>query len=214
MKNGAVDYLKKPFENEELLEIIRNNIDLKIKESIPNKLGEKIKAIRKEKTIKIKQLSARSGLTDSSISMIENKKISPSITTINKVAMALDVNPIEFFEIEKHKKCIITRKGERKQFQFGSSDNLLEYLNKNGISTDNEIFISFLGPSQKSFNDPLTHKGHKFGYVLTGSIELELGNEKVQLNEGDSIFFDAITPHLWKSIKNQESRTLWVITRE
>jgi DNA-binding NtrC family response regulator len=104
MKSGAIDYLRKPFKNEELLGIIKDNVNLEVKNNILTKLGEKIKAIRKGKGIKIKQLSTRSGLTESSISMIENGKISPSITTINKIAMALSVHPIEFFEIEKHKK--------------------------------------------------------------------------------------------------------------
>ncbi len=214
MKNGAIDYLRKPFKNEELLEIIRNNINLEVKNNILNKLGEKIKSIRKGKGIKIKQLSARSSLTESSISMIENAKISPSITTINKIAMALSVHPIEFFEIEKHKRWTLTRKGEREKLQFGSPDNALEYLIKDGRRSKNEIFVSHLGPNQKSFDEYITHDGHRFGFVLSGSVEVELGNEKVQLREGDTIFFEAVIPHLWKSAENRESQTLWVVTRE
>jgi len=212
MKDGAVDYLKKPFKNEELLNIIQNNIDLELKDNILIELGKKIKAIRKEKGIKIKQLSARSGLTDSTISMVENGKISPSITTTYKIAMALGVHPVEFFEIEKHKKWIVSRKQERERLQFHDSDKALEYLIKAGKNSQNEIFISYLGPAQKSFDKPITHTGHKLGYVLTGSIDLELGEEKVRLNEGDSIFFEAIIPHLWKSVENRESGTLWVVT--
>ena len=212
MKDGAVDYLKKPFKNEELLNIIQNNIDLELNDNILIELGKKIKAVRKEKGIKIKQLSARSGLTDSTISMVENGKISPSITTTYKIAMALGVHPVEFFEIEKHKKWIVSRKQEREKIQFHDSDKTLEYLIKAGRNSQNEIFISYLGPAQKSFDEPITHTGHKLGYVLTGSIELELGEEKVRLNEGDSIFFEAIIPHLWKSVENRESGILWVVT--
>ncbi len=212
MKDGAVDYLKKPFKNEELLNIIQNNIDLELNNNILIELGKKIKAVRKEKGIKIKQLSARSGLTDSTISMVENAKISPSITTTYKIAMALGVHPVEFFEIEKHKKWTVSRKQERERLQFHDSDKALEYLIKAGRNSQNEIFISYLGPAQKSFDEPITHTGHKLGYVLTGSIELELGEEKVRLNEGDSIFFEAIIPHLWKSVENRESGILWVVT--
>jgi DNA-binding response OmpR family regulator/mannose-6-phosphate isomerase-like protein (cupin superfamily) len=214
MKNGAIDYLKKPFKNEELLDIIRNNVNLEVKNNILSKLGEKIKSIRKGKGIKIKQLSTRSGLTESSISMIENGKISPSITTINKIAMALSVHPIEFFEIEKHKKWVVTRNGEREKLLFDNADNKLEFLVKDKKDYRNEVFISYLGPNQKSFDEYITHEGYKFGYVLAGSVEVELGNEKVRVNEGDTIFFEAIIPHLWKSADNNESSTLWVVTRE
>ena len=214
IKGGAVDYLKKPFENEELFEVIKNNIDMELRENIPAKIGNRIKAIRKGKGIRIKQLAARSSLTESSISMIENEKISPSITTINKIAVALGVHPIEFFDVEKHKRCMITRKEERRHLEFGNPDNVLEYLAKNEIPTNNEIFISSLGPAQKSFEEPITHEGSKFGYVLKGIAELELGNEKIMLHEGDSIFFEAVTPHLWKNTGSRESKTLWIVNRE
>lgn len=213
MKNGAIDYLKKPFKNEELLEIIQNNVNLDVKNNILTKLGEKIKLIRKGKGVKIKQLSTRSGLTESSISMIENGKISPSITTINKIAMALSVHPIEFFEIEKHKKCVVTRKGERERLQFENTNNALEYLIRNGKDTKNEIFISILGPNEKSFEEFITHDGYKFGYVLNGAVDVILGNETVRLSEGDTIYFEAIVPHLWKSSESRESNTLWVVSR-
>lgn len=214
MKSGAIDYLRKPFKNEELLEIIKNNISLEVKNNILTRLGEKIKSIRKNKGIKIKQLSTRSGLTESSISMIENGKISPSITTINKIAMALSVHPIEFFEIEKHKKWVVTRKGKRDRLQFESVDNAMEFLIKDGRGSKNEIYISYLGPNQKSFEEYVTHDGYKFGYVLSGSIEVELGNEKVRLNDGDTIFFEAVIPHLWKNVDNRDASALWVVTRD
>ena len=213
MKSGAIDYLKKPFRNEELLTLIEDNVNLEARQEILPALGEKIRFIRKEKGIRIKQLSTRSGLTESSISMIENGKISPSVTTLSKIAMALGVHPVELFEIEKHKKWTVTQKGVREIIQFPDTDSGLEYLMKDR-KDNNEIFISHLGPEQKSFDNPVSHKGYKLGYVLKGAVELELEAEKVQLYEGDSIFFDAAIPHLWKSMEGHKSSTLWIIDRD
>jgi len=213
MKNGSVDYLTKPMKDEEFLNIIRSNIHIDLKDDILTKLGEKIKSIRKGKGIKIKQLSSRSGLTESSISMIENGKISPSITTINKIAVALGVHPIEFFEIERHKRWIVTRKNEREKLQITGSDNILEYLCKESGTIKNEIYISNLGPNQRSYEERLNHEGEKFCLVLRGTIEVELGSEVITLNEGDTILFDSMIPHLWKSGKSKESRSLWMICR-
>ena len=213
MKNGAVDYLTKPMKNEDLLNVIRANIHIDLKDDILTKLGEKIKSIRKGKGIKIKQLSSRSGLTESSISMIENGKISPSITTINKIAVALGVHPIEFFEIERHKRWIVTRKVEREKLQISGNDNILEYLCKERGNIKNEIYISNLSPNQKSYEERLNHEGEKFCLVLKGTIDVELGSEIITLNEGDTIIFDSMIPHLWKSVKSKESLSLWVISR-
>ena len=213
MKNGAVDYLPKPVKNEDILNVIRANIHIDLKDDILTKLGEKIKFIRKGKGIKIKQLSSRSGLTESSISMIENGKISPSITTINKIAVALGVHPIEFFEIERHKRWIVTRKNEREKLHISTNDNILEYLCKGRGDSKNEIYISHLSPGQKSYEEKLNHEGEKFCLVLKGTIDVELGSEIVTLNEGDTILFDSMIPHLWKSTKSKESHSLWMISR-
>lgn len=213
MKNGAVDYLSKPMKNEDLLNVVRANIHIDLKDDILTKLGEKIKSIRKGKGIKIKQLSSRSGLTESSISMIENGKISPSITTINKIAVALGVHPIEFFEIERHKRWIVTRKTEREKLHISGNDNILEYLCKERGNIKNEIYISHLSPGQKSYEEKLNHEGEKFCLVLKGTIDVELGSEIITLNEGDTILFDSMIPHLWKSIKSKESHSLWMISR-
>lgn len=212
MKNGAIDYLTKPLSNEKFLDLIRANIHIDLKDNILTKLGEKIKAIRKGKGIKIKQLSSRSGLTESSISMIENGKISPSITTINKIAMALGVHPIEFFEIERHKRWTVTRKNERERLKI-SAENFLEYLSKEKANDNIEIYVSNLGPDQKSYEERLNQEGGKFCLVLKGTIDVELGNELISLNENDTLIFDSMIPHLWKSGKANDSRTLWVVYR-
>ena len=82
----------------------------------------------------------------------------------------------------------------------------MEYLSKERSSLKNEIYISNLGPNQKSYEERLNHEGEKFCLVLRGTVDIELGSELLTLNEGDTILFDSMIPHLWKSGKSKESR--------
>ncbi len=71
--------------------------DSKPEQDIHVLVGNKIKAIRKEKGIRAEQLANDSGLSESYISRLENGKQSPTLSTLEKLAKAMDVPVIAFF---------------------------------------------------------------------------------------------------------------------
>ncbi len=54
------------------------------------------------------------------------------------------------------------------------------------------------------------HSGREFGLVLAGELTVELGFERYTLKEGDSITFDAATPHRLTNPSPRPMRALWV----
>ena len=102
MKLDAVDYLKKPFEPEEL----RATVDRVLKkkgllrspeEMLHKHIGETIRGLRKDRALTLKQTARRTGLSVSLLSQIERAESSASIGSLYKIAVALDVRVADLF---------------------------------------------------------------------------------------------------------------------
>ena len=96
MKAQAFDYLAKPFDAEQLREVLARAIREKglvvdPEERVNRMLGEKVRALRKQRDLTLRQLANKTSLSVSLISQIELGKSAASISTLCKLATALGV---------------------------------------------------------------------------------------------------------------------------
>lgn len=102
MKLDAVDYIKKPFNVDEFREVLARVMKKKglartPEEQLHKIIGDTIRGIRKDKELTLKQMSRRTGLSISLLSQIERAESSPSISSLYKIAIALDTRIQELF---------------------------------------------------------------------------------------------------------------------
>ena len=102
MKLDAVDYIKKPFNVDEFREVLTRVMKKKglartPEEQLHKIIGDTIRTMRKEKELTLKQMSRRTGLSISLLSQIERAESSPSISSLYKIALALDTKIQELF---------------------------------------------------------------------------------------------------------------------
>jgi len=95
MKLDAVDYIKKPFNVDEFRDVLARVMKKKglartPEEQLHKIIGDTIRTMRKEKELTLKQMSRRTGLSISLLSQIERAESSPSISSLYKIAIALD----------------------------------------------------------------------------------------------------------------------------
>jgi DNA-binding NtrC family response regulator len=95
MKLDAVDYIKKPFNVDEFREVLARVMKKKglartPEEQLHKIIGDTIRSMRKERELTLKQMSRRTGLSISLLSQIERAESSPSISSLYKIAVALD----------------------------------------------------------------------------------------------------------------------------
>lgn len=102
MKLDAVDYLKKPFNPDEFRDVIDRVMRKKgllrtPEENLHRVIGETIRGLRKERSLTLKQMARRTGLSVSLLSQIERAESSASISSLYKIATALDVQIKDLF---------------------------------------------------------------------------------------------------------------------
>ncbi len=102
MKLDAVDYLKKPFNPEEFRDVLDRVMRKKgllrtPEENLHRVIGETIRGLRKDRGLTLKQMARRTGLSVSLLSQIERAESSASISSLYKIATALDVRIQDLF---------------------------------------------------------------------------------------------------------------------
>jgi DNA-binding response OmpR family regulator len=102
MKLDAVDYITKPFQVEELRAVvervmIKKGLARTPEEQLHRLIGDRIRNMRKDQKLTLKQMSKRTGLSVSLLSQIERAESSASIPSLYKIACALDARMQDLF---------------------------------------------------------------------------------------------------------------------
>lgn len=173
-------------------------------------VGQRLRVLRKSQNLSIRSLAESSGLSINMLSLIENGKTSPSVTTLHQLAKSLNVSITVFFQSECQKKRVVYQKaGERQHIIF--SQGQVEKLSEGMAQVGSEPLIARLEPGANSGKGEIMHAGREFVYCLEGSLTYFIAGETYQLNPGDSLVFDAHMPHAWQNNPDSSSRALLVL---
>jgi transcriptional regulator with XRE-family HTH domain len=173
-------------------------------------VGQNLRRLRAEHELSLRALADASELNINTLSLIENGKISPSVSTLQKLALALSVPVAAFFEVGAKKKNIIYQKtGQRPRAIF--AHGTLEDLGTELAGRWAEPFVVTLEAGADSGETPILHTGLEFVYCLEGSIVYIIELQQYVLDPGDSLLFEARLPHRWKNAGTMPARSLLVL---
>ncbi|MCL6459288.1 MAG: cupin domain-containing protein [Gorillibacterium sp.] len=173
-------------------------------------IGFNIRAIRKRKNITIAQICEETGLSQGFMSQVETNKTSPSISTLEGIASALNV-PLAFLLLKKDERMKVIRKDERKQTTSGSDHLKVEHL---GSTKSMRMVIVELPPGTSTGKEQHTHEGEEVHVVLKGHLYVEQGEDFAELTEGDTFSWNACVPHIVKNIGDEIATVVISIYRE
>lgn len=179
------------------------------------RVGLKLRAARKARRLKMRDVADAVGCSESLISKIENDKVFPSLPMLHKLAAELGTSIGKMFAEASSDGDYVARKGQRPQLNLeaigrdGGSGIQLEGVALNGELLYSSIHIVEAGGST---GGPITHVGEELGYVLEGEIEITLGDKSYLLKEGDSFFFPSELAHGYRNPGVKTARILWINT--
>jgi len=181
------------------------------------RVGEKIKIMREQKGLSLKDVADMTGFSTALLSQMENHLVSPSLGTIIKLARAFGVRVGDFLGETQGEPFAIVRKDERKKVsRFASKEGVkygyaYESLGFEKKDRHMEPFIVTLEPATVKASKTSVHDGEEFIFVLEGEMEVILGNHTDVLYPGDSIYYDSTIPHRVQCHQDSVARILAVL---
>jgi transcriptional regulator with XRE-family HTH domain len=174
-------------------------------------VGRRLRELRTNRGLSMRALAEQSCLNVNTLSLIENRRTSPSVSTLQQLAQSLQVPISAFFETDHGDQLVVHKKAgnrPRAAFNHGSIEDLGAGMSRFGA----EPLILTLDPHADSGKTPIVHTGREFVYCLEGQLTYIVDTETYQLEPGDSLLFEAYLPHHWKNSGDTPSRNLLVLS--
>jgi len=174
-------------------------------------IGERLRELREARNISMRALATKSGLSANALSMIERGKVSPSVSTLYKLADGLGVSITAFFGSGTDRKQVVFLKAdERTRVSF--TRGVFEGLGGEQFVGRVEPFLLTLESSANSGPHSMTHTGHEFVFCLRGELEYQVERQIYELAAGDSLLFAAHLKHRWKNPGRTVATALIIIS--
>lgn len=171
-------------------------------------IGQKIKQLRIKTGLTLEELASRSELSKGFLSQLERDLTSPSIDTLGNILEALGTDFSKFFEPVKKEQVIFKKQDF---FEDEKDEYKISWIVPNAQKNEMEPIILTLYSNQKS-QEISPHEGEEFGYVLKGKVQLQLGNELLEIKKGESFYFKGDKSHQFINATDTDAMILWVCT--
>lgn len=173
-------------------------------------VGTRLRELRQERGMSMRALARASGLSTNALSMIERARTSPSVSTLYKVADALEVPITAFFRAEPPKQEIVFRKLEERN-EIRLPNGVWQGLGGESFIGRVEPFLLTLNPGANSGPFGMLHSGQEFVMCLEGKLEYEVDEKVYTLEPGDSLIFSAQLHHSCRNPGDQPARAMFVL---
>jgi len=172
-------------------------------------IGYRLRALRQEREMTLQELAEVTDLSPSMLSLVERGRAAPSIQSLIVIANALNVTMSDL--IVPHSaddERIVVRASEQPFVK--TAQNVIRRVLREDRSRGISLAINEYEPETGSSLKRGAHSGFEYGFVLEGTLTVELENITYQLKAGDLISFESNRPHRFWNKGPKRVRTLWI----
>jgi transcriptional regulator with XRE-family HTH domain len=165
-------------------------------------VGGHLKAVRTMFGLSQRELAKRAGVTNGTISLIEQNRVSPSVSSLKKVLDGVPMSLAEFFTLDLQVNPQVFYASDE-LVDLGDRDVSLRLVAAKRPNRAMTIMQERYRPKADTGADMLSHKGEEGGVVISGQIELTVGGQIRVLNPGDAYYFSSAVPHRFRNMSEE-----------
>ena len=173
-------------------------------------VGRRLREIRTARRLTLREVADRADLSESFVSQIERGRSGASIPSLQRIASALGIDVSDIFSPDGARPRVL-RRDERQELAFGS-------LARKSLLTPKpfeslEVVATYFEPGGSTGDEAYTHgDSEELFLVVSGAVELQLGEESLTLGAGDGAHYRSSMPHRGTNPGAERAEVLFVIT--
>ena len=174
-------------------------------------VGRQLRNLRAELGLSLRQLSEKLGVSPSTLQKIENNQISPTLSTMVKIAKGLDKD-LQFFlaPVPERTDVVFCPQVGRRRIDPPDVKFSIELLT-DGLS-DQRFSALLVRIPPRGRRSHLRHHGEELQYCLQGTVAFTIYGKDYRLQPGDTLHFKSELAHSWANIGDEEAELLVICT--
>lgn len=149
-----------------------------------------------------RELAKRAGVTNGTISLIEQNRVSPSISSLRKVLAGIPMSLGDFFTTDFSSTTKVFY-GKDELTNLGDRDVQLRLVAANRRDRALSVMREIYAPGADTGDEMLSHEGEEGGVVVRGRIEITVGGSRRVLGPGEAYYFDSSVPHRFRNLGDE-----------
>ena len=157
-------------------------------------IGRRLRDIRTRMNLSQRQLARQSGVANATISQIEAGKLNPTVSMLKRVLDGIPINLSEFFGDEfESESQVFFRAGELTEIADGDVSFMQVGANLHNKAV--QMIKECYQPGAGTGRHAITHDGEECGIILSGRLQVSVGEQTAILRAGEAYYFKSDQPH-------------------
>lgn len=169
-------------------------------------IGARLQSVRLARGLSQRELAKRASVTNSTISLIEQNKVSPSISSLKKVLDGIPISLAEFFTHDDAPSSEDSPFYRAEDLPDVGNNEIHYFLVGKRVPQRQICMLREVMPPGSDTGEPMySHAGEETGVVVRGEVEVTVGEQCQVLRAGDAYYFDSRTPHRFRNVGEGEA---------
>nr|WP_295739596.1 cupin domain-containing protein [uncultured Acidocella sp.] len=168
-------------------------------ETITDDIGTRLKLVRQIFGLTQRELARRAGVTNGAISLIEQNRVSPSISSLKKILDGIPLTLADFFTLDFSPSDEVFFTAEELTEIAYQPEMSMRLVGRKAKGRALGMLRETYQPGADTGDTMLRHEGEECGIVVSGSLTVTVGVQERVLNPGDAYYFRSDIPHRFRN---------------
>jgi transcriptional regulator with XRE-family HTH domain len=173
-----------------------------------SKIGQRIRSLRKKRKLSVRELAENSGLSAIAISKIERDQVSPTLSSLERLASAMELKVIDFFLEELQDEVIINH---HQKWEPNEEKNVNIASLATGLKEQNlEPYLLVMNPGEAIRCESLPKQSEIFVWCLKGTSAFTINQKQYQISTSENLLFRSYAPFTVQNLGDDDNEMLFV----